>query len=120
MTDTKKQLNEIRMSWAGQIFFAGVAAYLAGKAYKAVKKLNNEDIGDNTSDTGTKIPSIPIKVKGTPEQIQAITNAIVTSKEYQDEITREGATIEGVLEKLKQRNMAKNDFLKRTGKIWPL
>lgn len=95
------------LSWAGKLVFAGIAAYLGHSAYKGIK-------------AASAPPKIPIKIRGNPQQIKAFIDAIVTSRSFQQEIGRPGATIEGVFEKLKIKNMSRNQFERLTGKRWPL
>jgi len=87
-------MSNYKLSATGKLFFASLAAYLAGA--KSI-----------------------IKLKGTPEQIRALTNAIMASKEFQDEISREGATVESVIEKMRFKNMTAADFKRITGKPFP-
>ena len=65
---SKQQLNEIRLSWAGKLFFAGVAARLA---QVGLKKLANsmEEQAEEGSEQGEI--GFPFKLQGTPEQIAA-------------------------------------------------
>jgi len=79
---------------------AGAAAYILGK--------------------GTQAINLPIKIKGTPQQIQAITDAIVSSKRFQEEISKPGATVDSVIEKLRLRNLSKQQFETIVGLPWPL
>jgi len=97
----EEQLNEIKLSWAGKIFFAGAAAYIAGKGLQQKIKL-------------------PVKVRGTPKQMKAVIDAIMGSKEFQQEIGRPGATIDQVIEKLQLRNLTKARFRQLTGLPFPL
>lgn len=101
----KEQLNEFSLSWAGKLFFAGVASYLAG-------------VGLQKAAAGA--PKLPFKIRGTPEQIKAITDAILASKAFQEEIKKPGATVESVIQKLNLRNMNKDRFKQLTGRPWPL
>jgi hypothetical protein len=103
----KEQLNELNMNWAGKLFFSSIAAYLGG-AY-AQNALGAE-----------QPPNIPIKIKGTPKEIKAVMDIITSSKIFQDELKRPGATIDDVIKKLNLRNLNKNNFKKITGKNWPL
>ena len=97
-------LAEIKLSWAGKLFFAGVAAYIAGSAIKGA--------GRNVK--------LPIKIRGTPQQIRAVMDAVTSSKDFQREINRPGATIDTVIQKLRLRNMTKERFYQLTGKPFPL
>lgn len=103
--ETEEFLREIKLSWAGKLFFAGAAAYIMGGAMKggAQKKVK-----------------LPIKVRGTPQQMRAVMDAVISSKEFQRELSRSGATIDSVIQKLRLRNMTKNRFRQLTGKSWPL
>lgn len=102
----QEQLNELKMSWAGKLFFAGIAAWLGGTAYKGVKS--------------GKAPKLPIKIRGSKEQIKAVMDAITSSKAFQDEINKPGATIEGVIQKLKLKDVNRQNFERITGKKWPI
>ena len=86
-----ENLQEIKLSWAGKLFFAGAAAFIMGRGAQSHVKL-------------------PIKVRGTPEQMQAVIDAIVSSKEFRKEIDRPGATIDSVVNKLRLRNLTKQRF----------
>jgi hypothetical protein len=97
--ENEETMKEFNLSWAGKIFFAGAAAYILGRAMKQ---------------------TLPIKIKGTPEQLRAITDAIISSKIFQKEINRPGASIDSVIEKLQLRNMSKEQFRRITNKQWPL
>lgn len=61
-----------------------------------------------------------MKLKGTPEQIKAITDAIIASKQFQDEVKKPGATVESVIQKMHLKNLTAAEFKKLTGKPWPL
>lgn len=100
MADDKKMLNESNLSWAGKLFFAGVASYLGS-------------ITDST-------PKIPIKIKATKEQIKAIMDIIKASKEFQETINQQDVPIEKVIEKIKAKADAKDRFEKIVGYKWPL
>jgi hypothetical protein len=101
-------LQELNLSWAGKLFFAGVAGWLGGTAYKGASQGFREP------------PKLPIKIKGTPKQIKAIQDAIYGSKAFQDAISQPNATIEQVIEKLKLRDVHKRSFERLTNKKWPL
>lgn len=101
-----EQLNEIQLSWAGKLFFAGLAAYLTGTALQKF---------------GTHAPpKLPFKLRGTPQQINAVVSAIVASKAFQAEVSKPGATVESVIQKLNLKNLTKEKFKQLTGKPWPL
>lgn len=100
MADEEKMLKEANLSWAGKLFFAGVASYLGS-------------ITDS-------MPKIPIKVKASKEQIKAIMDIIQASKEFQEVINQPDVPIEKVIEKIKAKSDAKDRFEKIVGQKWPL
>lgn len=88
------------LSWAGRLFFAGAAAFILGKGMQKLK--------------------LPIKVRGRPDQMRAVVDAIASSKRFQQELNRPNATIDGVIDKLQLRNLTKSKFREITGKSWPI
>lgn len=90
-------MSNYKLSAVGKLFFASLVAGIASGVTKSVMKL-----------------------KGTPEQIKAITDAIIASKEFQDEIKKPGATVETVIQKMHLKNLTAAEFKKITGKPWPL
>jgi len=102
----KQPLNELKMSWLGKLFFASAAAYIGLQAYKGA--------------TSANAPKLPIKIRGTKQQIKAIMDAITSSAAFQREINRPGATINSTIEKLNLKNLSKQQFEKLTGRPWPL
>lgn len=92
------QLNE-SLSWAGKLFFASLASYMAGDAL-------------------TKI--MPIKLKGTPDQVKAVVDAVAASKAFQTASKEPGATVDSIINKLNLKNMNAQRFRALTGKNWPL
>ena len=114
MTD-KKQLNEVRLSFSGKLFFAAVAAKLA--AYGLRKLAGSMEEQTESQDEAA---SWPFKLTGTPEQLAAVVDVIKSSKEFQEALNEEGATVETVIQKLNDRNVSKQEFQEKTGKIWPL
>lgn len=86
------------LSTTGKIFFAAVAAYLAGK------------VGSGAF----------LKLRGKPDELRAAGDALVASKAFQDELKRPGATIDSVIEKMNLKNMTADKFKQITGRAWPL
>ena len=60
------------------------------------------------------------KLKGDPDKVQALAKAIVASKIFQQEIKKEGNTVQGVIEKLNLKNIAAAEYEKVTGQKFPL
>ncbi len=104
-TDTK-QLKELKLSWAGKLFFSAASLYIGSQAYKGYQ--------------ASKVPKLPFKIKGNKQQIDAIMKALQGSAAFQREINRPGANIEQILNKLKVKNMNKQSFEKTFGVRWPL
>lgn len=99
-TASEKQLLEsyYSLSTTGKIFFAAVAAYLAGK------------VGSGAF----------LKLRGKPDELRAVADAIVASKAFQDELRRPGATIDSVIDKMNLKNLTTKRFKEITGNDWPL
>jgi len=85
-----------------------VAAYLVGLGLERGGRLP------------AKPPKLPFKIRGTPEQINAVIEALMASKSFQQELKKPGATVESVIEKLNLKNMTKERFKQLTGRPWPL
>jgi len=64
--------------------------------------------------------AMPFKVRGTPEQMKALTDAVFASKRLQEEMKKPDATIESVIEKLNVKNEAAKQFEAVTGYAFPL
>lgn len=60
----------------------------------------------------------PFKVRATPQQVKAMTNAIIASKAFQDEMKKTGATVDSVIQKLNLKHLTAAEFEKITGKPW--
>lgn len=94
-----ENLNELKLTWAGKLFFASVAAYLA---------------------SGAVAKRMPIKVRGNKQQMEALAKAIVGSKAFQREMKKPGATVDSVMDKMNLKNMTAQNFKQLTGVDWPL
>jgi len=114
--NSKQQLNEIRLTWAGKLLFATVAARLAAAGLRKLGSGMNEQQENEEQN----VANFPFKLQGTPEQLAAMTEVIKASKDYQEELNREGATVESVMQKLNAQNEAKVSFKNATGYDWPL
>lgn len=97
--DPQQVLNELKLSWAGKLFFASAAAFIANDLMKTMK--------------------LPMKIKGSPEQVKSLVDAITSSKDFQREINKPGAKVEDVVKKLNLKNMNKDRFKQLTGKDFP-
>lgn len=88
-------LNELKLNLLGKIFFAAVGAWLVGK-------------------------TVNLKIRGTSEEIQAVSNAMMASRRFQDELSRDGATVESVMQKLGLKHASAREFERILGVVWPL
>lgn len=84
-----------KISTVGKIFLAGVALAALGK-------MSN------------------LKVRGTPDEIEALKNALMSSKKFQDELHRPGATVQSIMDHLHLKNISAAEFEHRLGVPWPL
>lgn len=94
-TKTKQPLNELHLNLLGKIFFATCAAWLVGKATN-------------------------MKVRGSEQEVRAVSNAMMASRRFQDELRRPGATVESVMEKLGLKHATAREFERILGIAWPL
>jgi hypothetical protein len=93
--DVRGPINELKLNLLGKIFFASVAAWLVGKA-------------------------VNLKIRGTPDEVQAVSNAMMASRRFQDELGRSGATVESVMQKLGLKHASAREFERILGVPWPL
>jgi hypothetical protein len=95
MTPTVVPINELKLNLLGKIFFASVAAWVVGKACN-------------------------LKIRGTPEEVRAVSDAMMASRRFQDELNRSGATVESVMQKLGLKHASAREFERVLGVKWPL
>ncbi len=95
MADTKQPLNELQLNLLGKIFFTACAAWLVGKATN-------------------------MKVRGSEQEVNAVSNAMMASRRVQDELRRPGASVESVMEKLGLKHATAREFERILGVPWPL
>jgi hypothetical protein len=86
-------------SLIGKIFFASLGAYLGASLLGKIVKT---------------------KIRGSEDQINAIYNAMLASKRFQDELKKPGATVNSVIEKLNVKHMSVREFERVFGVSWPL
>lgn len=90
-----EQLNELHLNLLGKIFLASIGAWMVGKATN-------------------------MKIRGTPREVQAVQRALLSSRRFQDELRRPGATVQSVMNKLRIKQMSARDFERVLGVKWPL
>lgn len=91
----KEPLNELHVNLLGKLFFATVGAWLVGKTTNVL-------------------------LRGTQTEVQAVTNAMLASRRFQDELKRPGATIQSVMDKLNLKHASAQEFERTLGVPWPL
>lgn len=64
--------------------------------------------------------SSPFRISGRQEDIQILARAIQSSKRFQDEIRKPGATIDSVIRSMDLKNVDARNFQARFGVPWPL
>ncbi len=92
---SRQPLNELQLNLVGKIFFAACAAWLVGKATN-------------------------LKLRGTEEEVRAVTDAMMSSRRFQDELSRPGATVDSVMEKLGLKHASARRFEALLGVPWPI
>ena len=86
---------EVYGSLTGKLLLASIGAWLVGK-------------------------SVNTKIRGTQQEIRAIANALMTSKRFQEELRRPGATVESISQRLKLKHTSAAEFERVLGVRWPL
>ena len=91
----KQPLNELHLNLIGKLFFTTVSAWLLGRA-------------------------VNTKLRGSKEQVDAVVKALSASRKFQDELSRPGATVDSVVQKLGIKHMSAAEFERVLGVPWPL
>jgi hypothetical protein len=60
------------------------------------------------------------KLRGSRDEIQAVANALMASRRFQDELRSPGATVQSVMDKLRVKQMSASEFERVLGVRWPL
>jgi hypothetical protein len=88
-------LNELHTNLLGKLFFTAIGCWLVGKATNTI-------------------------LRGTQSEINAIANAMMASKRFQEELKRPGATVDSVMDKLNLKHASAATFERVLGVKWPL
>ena len=83
------------LSLTGKMLLASLGAWLVGKV-------------------------VTTKVRGCQDEITAVSNALMSSRKFQEELNRPGATVESVMAKLRVKQMSASEFERVLGVRWPL
>lgn len=92
---TKQPLNEINGSLFNKLFYTSCAAWVVGNP-------------------------VDIKFCGSRQQASVLTEALLSSKRFQEELERSGADLDSVLQKLGDKHAAALKFEETFGMSWPL
>jgi len=90
-----RRLNELHINGVGKLLFVAVAAWLAGKA-------------------------ISLRVRASKLEALALARAMVSSKKFQQEISKPGADVESVMTALNAKTRSAAEFERCFGVRWPL
>lgn len=93
--ENKESLNELRVNLLGKVFFATLGAWLVGRF-------------------------VNTKLRGSRNEVEAVGNALASSRRFQDELNRPGATMDSVVQKLGIKHMSASEFERVLGIPWPL
>ena len=85
----------IELSTTGKLFLAGLSAWIVGRAAK-------------------------LRIRGTEEEVKAIAGALLSSRKFQDELSKPGASVKDVINSLNIKNLKGREFEKALGIPWPL
>ena len=94
IVDDIQPINELHLNTLGKLMFAGIAAWIIGK-------------------------NIKLKIRGTQPQVEAVMNAMLASRRFQQELNRPGATVQSVIDKLGLKQASAAEFKKILGIDWP-
>jgi len=83
------------LNFSGKLFLTALGSWLVGKA-------------------------VNTKLRGSRDEISAVTNALLASRKFQDELRKPGATIQSVIDKLHVKQMSAAEFERVMGVQWPL
>lgn len=95
-SDNKFASTHIGIGSAGKAFFASIASWL----------INEEFDG--------------LYIEGTDSQIDAVKNAMLASKNFQNELQNPDATLQSLIERLEAKSTAAATFEKELGTPWLL
>lgn len=83
------------LSLTGKMLVASLGAWLVGKV-------------------------VNTKIRGSRDEIEVLANALLSSRKFQDELNRSGASVGSVMEKLRVKQMSASEFERVFGIPWPL
>lgn len=60
------------------------------------------------------------KIRGNKSEIDAVANALLASRKFQEELRAPGASVQSVIDKLRIKQMSAAEFERLLGVKWPL
>lgn len=94
--DAKENLSELfRVNLAGKLFLGALGAWAVGKV-------------------------VDTKLRGSKPEMNAIASALWSSRKFQEELKKPGASVDAVMEKLRVKQMSASEFERVMGIPWPL
>ena len=94
-SDPRELLEGGYLNLTGKILLASLGAWLVGKV-------------------------VNVKLRGNQDEVTAVTNALMASRRFQEELRHPGATVQSVIEKLRIKQMSAYEFERVLGVPWPL
>lgn len=94
-TEPENLNEEGYLNLTGKIFLASLGAWMVGKY-------------------------VNTKLRGSRDEVAAVSNALMASRRFQEELRRPGATVQSVIEKLHIKQMSAAEFERVLGIKWPL
>ena len=91
----QQPINELKLNLLGKVFFVALAGWLVGKATN-------------------------MKLRGSRDEVEAVANAMMASRTFQDELARPGASIDSVMDHLGLKHASAQEFERILGIPWPL
>lgn len=85
----------LSLNLTGKIFLASLGAWMVGKY-------------------------VNTKIRGSRDEVTAVSNALMASKRFQEELRKPGATVQSVMDKLHVKQMSASEFERVFGIKWPL
>lgn len=85
----------LSLNLTGKIFLASLGAWMVGKY-------------------------VNTKIRGSRDEVTAVSNALMASKRFQEELRKPGATVQSVMDKLHVKQMSAAEFERVFGIKWPL
>lgn len=94
-TEAERLNEEGYLNLTGKIFLASLGAWLVGKY-------------------------VNTKLRGNKNEVTAVSNALVASKRFQEELRSPGASVQSVMDKLRVKHLSAAEFERVLGIKWPL